>query len=228
MRRHHLLLKVLHCHRDSCLSVKGNSSRDHLVHDNTKGINIAFGIAVTASGLLRGGIMNRAHGHGADGIGGCNLRNTEIGHLHLTFPGNNDILRLDVPVDNIDVMGCLNAHSHLYRNTGGLPHRQLPFSFNIILQSDAFHQLHNDIVNAVLVSHIVHIYHIRMCQTRCSLCLSPELGYKIPVIPEFVLQYLDCHKAVQLVILSFIYIGHSPNSDMGNYLVAVSNEHSFS
>ena len=228
MGRHHLFLQVLHRHGHCRFPVKGHPAGDHLIHNDTEGINIALGIAVAAAGLLRGRVVHGTHGHRADGAAGCHLGNAKIRHFHLSFSGNDDVLGLDVPVHNVQIVGRLNAHGHLNGNAGRLPDGQLALALDIIFEGNALHQFHNDIVDAVLIADIVHIYHVGMGQTGCRLGLCPEFCYEALVPAEFLLQHLDGHIPVQLVVFSFIYIGHSPYANMGNHLISISNKHSFS
>ena len=104
-----ILLQVLHRYHHRGLPVEGHPSGHHLVHDDTQRVNVALGVAVTASGLLRGRIVYRSHGVRRIRIGRDGFGDTEISHLHLALPGNDDILRLDIPMYNLIVMGNLQT-----------------------------------------------------------------------------------------------------------------------
>ena len=60
--------------------------------------------------------MYRPHHIGGDGIAGGRLGDTEVCHLDFSLFGNNDVLWLDIPVNNMIVMGGFNSHAHLYGN----------------------------------------------------------------------------------------------------------------
>ncbi len=102
------------------LPVKRHSAREHLKQSDTQRIDIALLIAVAAPCLLRRRIVDGTHHIGSDGIAGGCLRNTEIRHFHLALFGDHDILRLDISVNNMVVMGSLDTHGNLNCYTDGL------------------------------------------------------------------------------------------------------------
>ena len=53
--------------------------------------------------------MYRSHGVRRIRIGRDGFGDTEISHLHLALSGNDDILRLDIPMYNLIVMGNLQT-----------------------------------------------------------------------------------------------------------------------
>ena len=54
-------LQVLNSDCYCCISVKRNFSRNHLIHGNTKRIDITLLIAISATNLFRRTVMNRSH-----------------------------------------------------------------------------------------------------------------------------------------------------------------------
>ncbi len=124
------------------------------------------------------------------------------------------------------VVGSLNAHGNLDRDADRLFNGKPGLFFNILLQSNAFHQFHDNIINIVLFAYIIDIHHIRMCQTCRRLCLHLEFGNKIRIFRKFLFQHFDRHVSVQLVILRFIYVRHSTGSNFFQYFIPVSNHHS--
>ena len=75
--------------------------------------------------------MHRAHNVGANRIGGSGSGNAEIRDLHLSLRGNHNVLRFNVTMYNILVVGCLNAPSDLNRNADRLLVGELPLFLNI-------------------------------------------------------------------------------------------------
>src|SRR5699024_9050505 len=163
---------------------------------------------------LRGAVMDRSHYVGADGIGRCSSGNSEICHFYLSVCGNDNILRLYIPVDNAVVMGGLQSHGNLDGDTGGLLNGKLAFLGNIFLKGNTLDQFHDNIVNAVVVAHVKYIYDIRVRQTGSRLGFAAEFPYKGRILPEFLFQYLNRDKTVKLVILCLVYIGHSACADL--------------
>ena len=116
------------------IPVKRHMAGDHLIHGDAGRINIAFFIYNTASCLLRRGVMYGSHNIGTDGIGGRGgPRNPKIRHFYFSFFGNNDVLRFDIPMDNMLIMGSLNTCHHLYRNADRLFCGESSLFFNVFL-----------------------------------------------------------------------------------------------
>ena len=57
--------------------------------------------------------MDGSHHIGSDGVAGGRLGNAEVGDFHLSVLGDHNILGLDIPVDDMIVVGCLDPHAHL-------------------------------------------------------------------------------------------------------------------
>ena len=104
------------------------------------------------------------------------------------------------------VMRCLDAHACLNGDTQRLPHGQTRLFFDIFFERDAVYKFHNDVVNPVIFSDVIHIYNIRMHQTGCRLGFYPEFGYEIRIFGKFLLQHFHRYMPVQFVILCLINI----------------------
>ena len=220
--RYDILLQMLHRHHHGGLPVEGHPSRHHLIHHDAQGIDIALGVAVAAPGLLRGRIVNGSHRIRGIRVGGNGFRDSKVRHLHFPFPGNNNILGLDVPVHNTVVVRHLQTGGHLDSDAGRLLDRQPALFLDIGLQRDAFHQLHDNVVDVHLVAHVVDVHDIRVGQGRGGLRLFLELADKILILRKFVLEHLHGHKAVQLVILALEDLRHASGSYLLQNLIAVS------
>ena len=118
-----------HGHR--IVSAEGNPACDHFKHGDTQRIQIAPFIAVSASGLLRRDVVDRAHHCGIHGLGGNGPGYAKIRHLHLAVHGDQHVLGLDIPVDDVLFVGSLNALGHLDGNADGLLHIQTSFFCDI-------------------------------------------------------------------------------------------------
>ncbi len=208
------------------LSVKRNAPRQHFKHCNAKRIDIALFITVAASGLLRRCIMNGTHDVRRNGIARCRFGNTEIRYFDFTFFGNDNILRLYVAVNDMVIMCRFDSHGNLNGNTDRFLDGQSRLFLNIFFQGDPFHQFHDDIVDAALFPDIINIDDIRMHQTCCGLRFYSELGNKIRVFAEFLLQHLDRYETVQFMIFCFIYIRHTACTDLFQDLVPFADYHS--
>ena len=168
-----------------CLAVKRHPSGQHFKHSDTKGIDIALFIGISASCLLRRGVVNRSHHIGSNRVAGGCLGNSEIRYLYLTFLGNNNILRLDIAVNNVIIVGSFYPHADLNGDTDGLFYRKSGFLLNVFFESDSLHQFHYNIVDSLFLSYIIHIHDIGMCQPCCCLCFNPEFRNKVGIFTEF-------------------------------------------
>ena len=165
--------------------------------------------------------MDASHDIGTDSIGrGC-LRDTEIGKLYLSVCGNNDILRFYITVNNAPVVRRLKSEGNLDRNAGRFLDAQFSLPVDIIFQRDAFHKLHNDIVNTAVISHVEHVDYVRMGQSGSSLGFRTEFCDKGLVLTEFRLHHFDRNHTVQLMVHGFINICHSAGTDSAYNLISL-------
>ncbi len=208
------------------ISVKGYPARQHLKQGDAQGINIALLVAVAASGLLRRSIMNGAHDIGGNGVAGGCLGNAKVRYLYLPFLADDDILRLNVSVNDMVAMGCLQSHGYLDGDTHRFLYGKSGLLLYITLESDALHQLHNDIIHALFFADVIDIDDVGMHQSRCRLCLHPEFGNKIGIFRKFLFQHFHCHETIEFVVFCFIYVRHTAGSDLFQDLIAIRYQHS--
>ncbi len=183
---------------DRRLSVERHPSGNHLVERDAEGIDVGPCVRVPASHLLRRAVMNGSHRVGADGVGGGGAGDAEIRHLDLAVCGNADILRLHIPVDDPLIVSRREPHADLNRDAGRFPDGKLSLLRDIFFQCDAFDELHDDIIIALVLAHIVDVDDIRIGEPRRCLGLAPELRDEAAVIREFRLHDLHGHIPVQL------------------------------
>mgnify|MGYP002508295712 CR=1 FL=1 len=123
---------------------------------------------------------------GGDGVAGGGLRDAEIRHLYLSVLGNDDVLGLDV-IEWKRGIPCIDWRTYMVKigmmigdryevlekiGTGGMSdvykakcHKQPGLFLDIFLEGDALHKLHDDIIDAILLAHIVHVHDIGMHQS---------------------------------------------------------------
>ena len=190
--------------------VKRHPASHHFIHDNPKGINVAFPIYKAIPCLFRGRIVDGAHHLRIDGVGIGYPGNAKIRHLYLAFRGNDNILRLNVPMDDMLIVGCFNPPAHLDGNADCFLKGKLPLFFNIHFKGDALHIFHNNIMDGILAPYIINIYNIWMLQPSRGLGFRAELRYEIHVLGKFRLQYLYPYKTPQGMVLCLIDVRHSP------------------
>ena len=173
-RRRHRLLDLLDCDRNRRLPVERDPPCQHFKQSDPERINIALFIAVSAAGLLRARIVDTSHNIRSDCIAGCSLGDTEIGHLDLAVLRNHDVLRLDVPVNDVRLVSGFQSHRDLYSNADRLPHGEPAFLFNVFFKSNAVDQFHYNVEQAFFLADIINVDDIRMHESRGNLCLHSE------------------------------------------------------
>ena len=93
---------------------------------------------------------------------GCS-RDSKVCDFYFSICGNDDILRLHIPVNDAVPVGRLEPHADLDGDAGGLAGlSSRPFLSMYVLQGDALHQLHDNVADAVILPDIVHIDDVGM------------------------------------------------------------------
>ena len=100
---------MLDCDGNGGVAVKRHSSGYHLVHGDTKGIDITLIVRISAAHLLRRAVMYASHNVRTDRIGRSCLCNTKVGKFYFSVCGNDDVLRFDITVYNIAVVCCFKT-----------------------------------------------------------------------------------------------------------------------
>ncbi len=77
--------------------------------------------------------MDRTHGSRGKGLGRHSPCNAEIRHFHLSVTGNDHVLRLNVPMDNVLLMGSADPLGHLNGNANRLLDLQSSLLRNVCL-----------------------------------------------------------------------------------------------
>ena len=163
--------------------------------------------------------MNGNHHIGGYGIGRNGSGNSEIRKLYLAVRRYDNVLRFHIAVNDISVVSGFQTEGNLDGNAGRFLDAEFPFLFDIILQRNSFYQLHNDEVDALIVSHIVHVYNIRMGQTCSRLGLLLKFRNKSLVIPKFRFQHFHRHKTIQLMVPGFVNIRHPAGAHLADDLI---------
>ena len=101
--------------RDRRVAVEGNASREHLIEGDTQRVDVRLHIGISAARLLRRGIVDAAHDIGRDRVGACRLGDAKVRDLDLALFRDNDVLRLDIPVDYPRLVGAFKSLRHLDR-----------------------------------------------------------------------------------------------------------------
>ena len=134
---------------------KGRTSRDQFVEDRTEAVDIRAGVNFNAGGLLRAHVLGRAHGLAGDrqkgSIGPRSLdrpRDSEVDQFHhrrtLAVPGDEDVGRFQIPVENPSLMGVLRGTDHSEEQFKPVSERKFLLHAEV-RQRDSGDQLHHEI-----------------------------------------------------------------------------------
>ena len=145
-------------HRDRQRAVPGERSlaRNRFVANDSQRVDVAGGGGVLAERLLGGDVLGGAHHHaglgdrrGVDGLG-----DAEVGQLHLTGRGDEDVAGFDVAVYQAGGVRHLQCPAGLLQHVQGVPQRQPAGSFDHRVQRFAVDQFHHQIGGAALTVHV--------------------------------------------------------------------------
>ena len=125
---------------------------------------------------------------GADGLAlavgvfpGGKMGDAEIGHLHGAVPQQHDVLGLDIPVDDVMVVGVLQSTGDLGGKNSHFLGRQAAPAAEVFLQGDTVDQLHDDVIHVSRPGNVINIDNIGMGQHGDGLGLVMELAAELLV-----------------------------------------------
>ena len=158
---------------------------EHLVEDDTGGVNIAAGVDPISPCLFRRDIVNRAQCLLGQGLGSVfQAGDAEVGHLHTAVPQHHHILRLDVPVDDAAAVGMAQAPHDLGDEVQRLPPIQLAPLFHILLECNAVNELHDDILGVSPPGDIIHRDDVGMRELCDGLGLGVEAAPEVLILSK--------------------------------------------
>jgi len=207
----YLLTQMLHCNLDGVVSMEGNIPGQKLIKHDTKRIDVHLIAWCFSPCCFRSQIVRTAQYR----ITLRQLyrivrqRNSEIGNLYRTIILNQNILRLDIPVNNIVFMRMLYGAGQLNHDVYSLFLMQCPTLGNQLLQCTAAYIFHYDIVTSLKLSDIVYIHYIGMVQLADCIGLPLKAQQCHRILAELPTQHLDRHLTVQYGIDRQIDIRHT-------------------
>ena len=161
-------------------------------------------------------ICQDSFGVSANGRGfACHLSQTEIQNLGVTAPGDKDVRRLDVAVNNALAMGCVERVRYVDR------YRKKRFRFqwppgDSMAQGHAIQKLHDDEGLAFFLPDFMDRADVGMVQTRGRLSLALEAQHGLRVVGYFLRQKLQGDEAVQVDVLGLVDDAHATAAELLN------------
>ena len=228
MQRAGLVRDLLDGNLHHVVSVKGQMTREHLVHHDANRVDVAGAVGLIPFCLLRADIMHTAHRLAGQHLIICpgNTSDAEVHHAQLAVIQQHNILGLDIPVHDAVGVGVLQRLEDLGDEVHGLPAGKFAAPLvEVLPQGHAIHILHDDILQMVVDRNIVHLNDIGVIQQRDGLGLVFKAAHKIRVVHILLPQHLNGHHspgwhgAVLAPHDCFIYIGHAAGADQLLHLV---------
>ena len=124
-------------------------------------------------------------------------------------------------MNNMMLMCCIKTISNLNCYAYCFFEWKLSTLLNVLLKSYSFYKFHYNIVYSVLITDIIYINYIRMCESCYRLRLCPEFRYKCLIFTKLRFHNLDSNKSVELMALCLINIRHTASTNLLNYFISV-------
>src|SRR5437660_3296896 len=120
---------MLHSDGDGRISIEGSAACQHLVHNNTKRINISGRADDLALSLFGSVVLNGTEGHtcGSETFSVdifIDAGNTEVSELDGAVTANQDVLWFDVAVDDASPVRRSQSESDIVSNDDGTVNSQ--------------------------------------------------------------------------------------------------------
>lgn len=142
--------------------------------------------------------------HGTDdrtGLGDRRRRDRpgdpEIRHFDPAVSADQDVMRFDVPVNDLVLVGMIQRIANLGRNPDGLFHLQRRAFLDDFVEIMAFDVFHDNVMDFVFLPHVVNADHVRMGQGSGRLRLAAEPADKLLIVHKLLAQHLDGNVVTQ-------------------------------
>ncbi len=183
-----------------------------MVEHGAQGVKIGWGSNLAGHDLFGADIGRRAQHHlgGGELGGGRPFGNAKIGEMGLVVVVKDDVVRLDVSVNNVLLVGVAQSARNLANDIHG-PWQRHAVS-NPRHQVAALHERHGEKVKLANGFHEIEGHNIGMFQGGHHAGFPLETVHRFP-IPRFIQrQDLECNPLVQILIHGFVDRSHAPAS----------------
>ncbi len=219
-------VQVLHGHGHGAVPVKGHAAGEHFIEYHAAAVNIAAGVRGLAGGLLRAEIMHRAHDAVPPGQGGAvrHPGNAEVRHLHVAVGVDQDVLRLDVPVNNAVLVGVLQGRENADGHLGGHLGIQPALFLDQLLEGFALDVFHDQVTVLPVHAHVQEVDDVVVGHFAGGLGLPLEAAHKLRVLVEFRAEDLHGHVVPRAHVNGPVHNGHAAHADLLHQAVAVGKD----
>ncbi len=213
-------------HGGVCVPLERQVARRHFVKDNPQREKVCPRIQVLPQGLFRRHIGYRSDNHAREcqrqidrsclGRGHGHLRRLgqpEIEDLGLPPPREEDVVRLDIPVDDPSGVGDLQTLGHAQSHFEDLVQSQR-FAKDALLERLAFEKLHGDEASPVLFVDVVDGANIRVIQGRSRLGFPLQTLQSLMVPGQLIRQKLQGDRALEPGVLRLEDHAHASAAEL--------------
>ena len=137
----------------------------------------------------------------------------EVGHLHLAVVGDEDVARLDVPVDDPVLVCVPEGRGHMGTDVCGALRRERAGGLENRRQRAAVDELHHDEVGPGVLTPVEDGDDVGMREVGGGLGLPAEPLDERPVDRQFGKQDLQCHRPIEQAVVGAVDLGHAPSSN---------------
>ena len=197
----------------------------HLVEDDAQRVEVGAGIDGVALHLLGGEVLGGAQ-HRALGrvVGVGDLGDAEVGDHHPVVVGEEDVGRLDVPVDEPGPVRGLQRLGDSGGDLHGLGRSEATFVVEVAAQRDPPHQLHDDGLVAVAAVRVVDGDDRRVGQAGGGDGLAAEALDEVLVAGQVGVEDLDGHRPVEDLVVGLPDLGHPTDGQSALEAVATGEQ----
>ena len=201
---------------DGAALVEGRASAEQLVCEDAERVEVAANRDRIPESLLRTQVTGRPEdlANLRAEIAAHRDRDAEVGELHRPVWGEDDVGRLDVPVDDPRSVGCLECagelqqdHAHAFRGHGALAGDQFR-------EGHPFHEFHHQEGEVVVFAEVMHSEHVgvahpgqvRSLRSQQVTSGGPRRGPRV--------QDLDRHPTLQPLVHRFPDLAHPSRGEV--------------
>ena len=187
---------------------------EHLVEHNAERVDVTAGIRHTTRDEFGGEVCDRAE----QCIAGCGIRvgrpgQPEVADLNSAVIGKQHIFRLQVAVDNAVLVRCGEAGKDRLHDVHRLHRGEHLVLLEQVAQGDSWQVLHYQVCRFAILSLVVNIHDVRMCQPGSRPGFLDEAGLVLVIVGEVTVHDLERNAAFEAQVGGQIYGGHTAARD---------------
>ena len=223
--RRHILTNAFVGDDHGGVPTKRRPPGEGLEEHHAERIDVCAVIGFTAGHLLGCEVVRGAEQHADLRRPGFRqrARQTEIGDLHVTVGGDQDVLGLDVAVDDSGSARMLESSGNLLADTSDLLGAKDAAFCQDASKRLSVDVLHGHIRRGVLVAEVVDLHDVGVRQPRCISGFCAESRYEVGIRSARA-EHLERDDAIEHRVTGTVHRAHAARRDEAGYLVAAADD----